>query len=137
MYLIDTDTVIYNLKGNLEVARNLKEHIHDPMKLSVVTLMELYYGAHKSREVAGNLAKIRTLETVFDILPVSSECAEIFGMQKTALEREGRPLDDLDLILASSALAYNLVLVTNNTRHFGRISGLRLANWTTYPEARV
>ena len=62
MYLLDTDTVIYALKGQREVMRNLALHADDPLGVSVITLMELYYGAFRSRQVAGNLAKVRSLE---------------------------------------------------------------------------
>jgi predicted nucleic acid-binding protein len=133
MYLLDTDTVIYSLKGEPAVEKNLREHFHDPMKMSVITLMELYYGAHKSQKIASNLAKIKTLEISFQIIPISEESAEIFGMTKAQLEKAGSPLDDFDLAIASCALTNNLVLVTNNVRHFQRIEGLKLTNWTEYP----
>ena len=133
MYLLDTDTVIYSLKGEPAVKKNLREHFHDPLKMSVITLMELYYGAHKSQKIASNLAKIKTLEISFQIIPISEESAEIFGMIKAQLEKAGSPLDDFDLIIASCALSNNLMLVTNNVRHFQRIEGLKLTNWTEYP----
>jgi len=99
------------------------------MALSAVTLMELYYGAYKSRKVRANLARIRAIEETFEIISVGPEIAETFGDLKAGLEREGLPLDDFDLILAATALCYNLTLVTNNVRHFGRIEGLKLENW--------
>ena len=133
MYLLDTDTVIYSLKGEPAVKKNLRNHFHDPMKMSVITLMELYYGAHKSLKIVSNLAKIKTLALSFEIISISEESAEIFGMTKVQLEKAGSPLDDFDLIIASSALSNNLVLVTNNVRHFQRIEGLKLTNWTEYP----
>ena len=61
MYLLDTDTVIYNLKGVEAVNKHLHLHLYDPIKLSVVTLMELYYGAYKSQKIESNLAKIKNL----------------------------------------------------------------------------
>jgi predicted nucleic acid-binding protein len=133
MYLLDTDTVIYSLKGEPTVEKNLREHFHDPLKMSVITLMELYYGAHKSQKIASNLAKIKTLEISFQVIPIGEESAEIFGMTRAQLEKAGSPLDDFDLIIASCALSNNLVLVTNNVRHFQRIEGLKLTNWTEYP----
>ena len=137
MYLLDTDTVIYSLKGDPAVKKNLREHFHDPMKMSVITLMELFYGAHKSQKIASNLAKIKTLENSFDIIPVGEELAEIFAMTKAQLEKAGSPLDDFDLIIASCALSNNLVLVTNNVKHFRRIEGLKLTNWTEYPAKKT
>jgi len=134
MYLLDTDTIIYNLKGREAVKKNLQRHIEDPMKISIITLMELYYGAHKSQKVAGNLAKVKRLETEFDIIPTGKESAEIFGMLKATLENSGTRLDDFDLIIASCAMAHNLTLVTNNVGHFKRIEGLKLTNWNMTPE---
>jgi predicted nucleic acid-binding protein len=136
MYLLDTDTIIYNLKGHDSVVQNLRIHIHDPIRISVVTLMELYYGAYKSQMVESNLAKIKTLENALDVVSVSRESAEVFGIYKSRLEKQGIPLDDFDLILASCAIANNMILVTNNVRHFERIEGLRLSNWTIYPESK-
>ena len=92
--------------------------------------MELYYGANKSQKLSSNLAKIRTLEQSLEIIPVGVESVGIFGMLKAQLEMSGIRLDDFDLIVASCALAYNLTLVTNNVKHFKRIEGLKLTNWT-------
>ena len=130
MYLLDTDTIIYILKGNAPVQKNLLFHINDPIKTSVITLMELYYGAYKSQKVTGNLAKIKTLEQSVEIITLGVESAEVFGMLKSQLEKTGLRLDDFDLIIAACALAHNLTLVTNNEKHFQRIEGLKVANWT-------
>ena len=129
MYLLDTDTVIYILKGDPVTEANLRKHIHDPIKIGTVTLMELYYGAYKSQKVTSNLAKIRTLENVLEIIVIGEEVAEIFGREKVRLEKEGTPLDDFDLVVGCCALAHNLTLVTNNVRHFKRIEGLQVTNW--------
>jgi tRNA(fMet)-specific endonuclease VapC len=130
MYLLDTDTIIFSLKGNASVQKNLLFHINDPIKTSVITLMELYYGAYKSQKITGNLAKIKTLEQSMEIITPGLESAEVFGMLKSQLEKTGSRLDDFDLIIAACALANNLILVTNNEKHFQRIEGLKLANWT-------
>jgi tRNA(fMet)-specific endonuclease VapC len=129
MYLLDTDTIIYSLKGHEAVQQNLAAHIDEPMLLSVISLMELYYGAYKSQKKASNLSKVKIIEKTFEILPAGSENAEIFGMLKSDLEKHGNPLDDFDLIIAACAMTHNLTLVTNNYRHFERIDGLKLANW--------
>ena len=92
--------------------------------------MELYYGAYKSKKIANNLAKIKIIENTFEIIPVSRELVEIFGVLKSGLEKSGKPLDDFDLILASTAMSHNLTIVTNNEKHFGRIDGLKMENWS-------
>ncbi len=129
MYLLDTETIIYSLKGAKAVQKKLRVHLHDPLKISVITLMELYYGAYKSQQVTGNLAKIKALESSFDLVPPGPEVVEIVGMLKAKLEMEGNRLDDFDLIIAATALTHNLVLVTNNVKHFQRVPGLNVTNW--------
>jgi tRNA(fMet)-specific endonuclease VapC len=131
VYLLDTNIVIYCLKGHEVVNKNLLSHLNDPINISVVTLMELYYGAYKSKKVESNLAKIKTLENSIEVIPLGKEVVEIFGIYKAKLERSGTPLDDFDLILAACAATNNLVLVTNNTKHFKRIEGLKITDWTS------
>jgi tRNA(fMet)-specific endonuclease VapC len=129
MFLLDTDMVIFSFKGHPTVRENIARHRHDPLKISIITLMELYYGAFKSRQAAGNLAKVKILEHNIDIISVGIETAELFGMVKAKLENRGKRLDDFDLVIAACALAHNLTLVTNNTDHFSRITDLKLVNW--------
>ncbi len=130
MFLLDTDMVIYSLKGNEAVKQNLRTHINDPIKITTVTLMELYYGAYKSQKVTANLARLKMIERNMGIISPDEKSAEIFGMIKADLEKKGIPLDDFDIIIASCALVHNHTLVTNNVKHYKRIDGLRLANWT-------
>ena len=130
MYLIDTDTVIYSFKGHAEVVENLKSHLSDSVKISIITYMELYYGAYKSERVMANAARVKTLGQSIEMVPINSAVAETFGMIKAALESGGNRLDDFDLVIAATALANNMILVTNNTDHFRRIDGLRIENWT-------
>lgn len=99
------------------------------LKISIVTLMELCYGAYKSQKVTANLSKIRELEQSFEIIPLNMESVVLFGRIKAQLETNGIRIDDLDLMIASCAVAHNLILVTNNTKHFKRVEGIRLDNW--------
>jgi predicted nucleic acid-binding protein len=130
MFLLDTDTVIYVLKGHEAVMTNLRRHLREAIRISVISLMELYYGAYKSQRVSINIARVRSLEERIEVLPLGKEIAEVFGIQKTKLEKAGTRLDDFDLLLACTALSRNLIMVTNNVRHFQRIEGLKLDNWT-------
>jgi len=133
MYLLDTDTVIYALKGQADVARNLALHADDPLGVSVITLMELYYRAFRSRQVAGNLAQVRALEKAVRVWDLQADAAEVFGALKAQLESDGARLDDFDLGIAACALAHNLTLVSHNSAHFARVRGLRLDDWCVAP----
>jgi len=129
VYLLDTDILIYALKGHSRVRKNLEAHVEEPMALSVISLLELNYGAHKSRHRDANLVKVRALEEAFEVVPVALEISQAFGGLKASLEEKGTPLDDFDIIIAATALSRNLTLVSNNVKHFRRIDGLALENW--------
>lgn len=130
MYLLDTDIIIYSLKGHPVVQKNLRQHSRDPLYLTTISLMELYYGAYKSEKVESNLAKVKTIETGFTLIRAGEEIVELFGRLKAQLETKGQRVDDFDLVITSTALSHNLILVTNNTRHFQRIEGITLENWS-------
>ena len=129
MYLLDTDIIIYSLKGHPVLQENLKRHLNDSLQISIVTCLELYYGAYKSPQVTGNLAKVKRIEETLEVIPLGAEAAEIFGRLKAQLEIKGTRLDDFDLMIAACALTHNLTLVTNNEMHFRRIDGLKVTNW--------
>jgi predicted nucleic acid-binding protein len=129
MYLLDTDIIIYSLKGHPVLQENLRRHLNDPLQISIVTCLELYYGAYKSEQVTGNLAKVKKIEETLEVIPLGTETAEIFGRLKAQLEIKGTRLDDFDLMIAACALTHNLTLVTSNEMHFQRIDGLKLKNW--------
>lgn len=129
MYLLDTDIIIYSLKGHPVLQENLRRHLNDSLQISIVTCLELYYGAYKSPQVTGNLAKVKKIEETLEVIPLGTETAEIFGRLKAQLEIKGTRLDDFDLMIAACALTHNLTLVTNNEMHFQRIDGLKLTNW--------
>ena len=130
MYLIDTDTIIYALKGNEQVLRHFRETAADPKALSVVTYGELLYGALKSQRRQENLAKVRRLQEIFPIIEATNAIIETFVAIKADIETSGKPLDDFDLVIAATAISLGYRLVTNNERHFRRVKELTIENWT-------
>ncbi len=128
-YLLDTDTVIYWLKGNSNISRQVLNAGFHSIAISDITKAELYYGAYKSQKTEENLSAIRNLTERVNFLPFSDPAQALFGEIKAGLEKEGRRLDDLDLMIAAIARSYNLVLVSNNTGHFQRIPSLVIDNW--------
>jgi len=129
MYLLDTDTIIYAIKGEPQVMRRLEERADQPKAVSVITYGELFFGAMKSVAPQANLAKVRRVGELFPVIEVSRAVMETFGSLKAELQKGGKSVDDFDLVIASTALVYSYSLVTNNERHFRNIPGLRLENW--------
>ena len=128
-YLIDTDIIIHSLKGNASVQRHISETASVPKAMSVVTYCELLYGAKRSAHPEKNASTIYRLAEIFPIIGISRSIMESFADLKLSLEKQGRKLEDMDLLIASTALTLNLTLVTNNTKHYQRIKGLNLENW--------
>jgi len=94
---------------------------------SAISVGELYKGAFRSPARDRQLANIeqRVLPAV-TVLPFDVVAAKVFGEVRSVLEAAGTPLADADLLIASTALQYDLELVTGNLRHFSRVPGLRI-----------
>ena len=71
------------------MVRNLENHQHEPLKICVISLMELYYGAYKSKKMNANLAKVRRIEKAFDTIPVDFFISETFGMINPNVAKAG------------------------------------------------
>ena len=129
-YLLDTDICIYIAKqkpGHI-LARFDRMHPGD-VGMSVVTYLELMYGAAKSRQVQANLATIEQLAHLIPVQPLDTAAGTHYGKLRTDLDLRGSPIGAYDLLIAAHALTLELIMVTNNTREFRRVKGLRLENW--------
>lgn len=129
-FLIDSDIIIYSTKGNKVVQDRFTENKQVPKSISVITYGELLYGARRSDHVEKNLAVVHRIKELFPILDVDKAVIETFSILRSEARRSGDNLDDMDLLIASTALTNNLTLVSNNIRHFSKIKGLRLENWS-------
>jgi tRNA(fMet)-specific endonuclease VapC len=130
-YLIDTDILIYSLKNINNVNKKFIERRNSPKSISVITYGELIYGAKKSKNVESNLAKIHRIAEIFPIIEISTSIIETYGELKASLEKSGNIINDMDLLIASTAITHNFILVTNNEKHFKRIDALEIENWST------
>lgn len=129
MYLLDTNILIHFLKGNSQVKENMTRVGQEKLAISELSLAELYYGAYYSQRSKENVARVDKLRLCLYVLSLEEEASRYFGKIKSALRRQGNLIEDLDILIAAVALANDLILVTDNTRHFERIDNLRLENW--------
>jgi tRNA(fMet)-specific endonuclease VapC len=90
---------------------------------------ELLYGAKKSEQTEKNCARVYRLKNLFPVIPVDMPVIEVFSDIKSKYRKEGIVIDDFDLIIATTAIAYNRTLVTNNAKHFEPIKALKLESW--------
>jgi tRNA(fMet)-specific endonuclease VapC len=128
-FLIDTDIIIYSIKGNLEVQAKFKENEKYPFSISVITYGELLFGAKKSKFVEKNLSVVYRIKELFPVINVDKAVIEMFSDLKAKSQKSGKIVQDMDLLIASTAMTHNLTLVTNNIRHFEKIKGLKIENW--------
>lgn len=128
-FLIDSDILIYCLKGEKQVATNFLRHETEAKYISVISYGELLYGAHNSQKIEKNLAVVYKLRNLFRIINVDQAVIEIFAKLKAQNRKVGQIVDDMDLMIAATALCNNLTLVTNNEKHFKGLSGLLVTNW--------
>jgi tRNA(fMet)-specific endonuclease VapC len=126
-YLIDTDWVIDHLNQVERVTTRLHELAPEGLALSVVSLGELYEGVYYSQDPEASEASLqRFLNRELTILGIDEETCKLFGRERGRLRTIGQRIGDIDLMIAATALQYDLTLLSNNRRHFDRIDGLRI-----------
>jgi tRNA(fMet)-specific endonuclease VapC len=129
-YLLDTNTASYIIKGN--VPRVRERLLRVPMAqvaVSTVTEAELRFGVAKKPEAKGLATAVEEFLLRVDILPWDSEAAKNYAAIRVAAERVGRPMGNLDMMIAAHAVAAEAVLVTHDAV-FRRVKGLELEDWT-------
>ncbi len=127
-FVLDTDTVSFALRGQGRVAARLLEHDPSDLCMSSLTLAELRFGA----EAKGSRKLHRAIDAFAEgvpAVPFDAQAAGRFGSVAAALSRAGTPIGVVDTLIAAQALDLGMTLVSNNTQHFKRVSGLKLENW--------
>lgn len=129
MILLDTNicTYIINAKPPEVLARFHRFHLGE-IGISSVVAAELAYGVAKSGS-ARNRSALEMFLTPLEILPFDDKAFWAYGDLRADLERRGKSIGAMDTMIAAHALSLDAILVTNNTREFARVSGLRLENW--------
>src|SRR6266403_244644 len=129
-YLLDTNTASYVIKGKFpRVRERLLEVPMAEVGISVVTEAELRFGVARLPEAT----KLKTVVEEFllrvEVLPWNSEAAQHYARIRSALEKQGEPMGNLDMMIAAQALAVDAVLVTHD-RVFRRVKGLKVEDWS-------
>jgi len=129
LFMLDTDTVSFALRGLGQVASRLQSHKRSELCLSAITVAELRFGAdkRKSRRIH---RVIDAFLSGIDVLPFDAAAAAKFGVVGAALATSGLPIGQMDTLIAAHALSVTATLVTNNEKHFSKVAGLKIENWT-------
>lgn len=131
--MLDTNTVSYILRGQSPRARRKMQNLGEDEEvcISSITEAEIRYGLVKRSLKQETRDRIERFLDTIDILPWDSDAARIYGVTRARLEVAGRPLDNMDLLIGSHAVAAEAVLVTNDRvfRNVGNL--LKTVNWAT------
>jgi tRNA(fMet)-specific endonuclease VapC len=128
--LFDTDVCIRVIRKHpSSILERIQKNAIEDIGISTITLAELECGIAKSSDPDRNRIALIEFLSPFAILDFGQAAAKEYGEIRSNLERRGLPIGPMDLLIAAHARSENLVLVTNNTREFRRIEGLKVENW--------
>lgn len=129
-YMLDTNIIAYAKNNRPEtVLKRLMQHRPEDYCISAITLAELEYGVYNSARPEQNQLALMTFLARIEVVPFDSDAAREYGVIRADLTRRGNLIGANDLLIAAHARALGLILVTNNTREFERVEGLKLENW--------
>ena len=130
--LLDTDTLSAYMRREAAVVTQVEDYLltHDEISFSVMTRYEVLRGL-KAKGATTKLQAFQELCASSDILPLTDDIIDMAADVYADLYNRGELIGEADMLIAGTALVHNLVVVTNNQRHFNRIVGLQLDNWIT------
>ena len=128
-YMLDTNTVSHLIREHPAVVRRVLAVPMSAVCISSITKAELLFGLARRPEAKRLHTAVGEFLRRVDVLPWDSEVAEHYGATRAAMERQGKTLGPLDLLIASHALRAEAVLVTND-RALAQVDGLRVEDWT-------
>jgi tRNA(fMet)-specific endonuclease VapC len=129
-YMLDTNICIGLIRNK---PRNLITKLTDcapgEVGISIITIAELTHGAHKSSQVEQNLLALDQFLFPLEIADFDQQASASYGFVRAFLEREGKVIGSMDMLIGAHALSLGVVLVTNNTNEFSRIPNLQMEDW--------
>jgi len=125
-YVLDSDILIYFLKGEKNIIEKIISLPKDDLYITIINYTELLYGIYNSNKITQNKEKILPFLDNFKILQFDKQSSKIFAKSKAKLKKQGNIIADMDLMIASIAISNKAILFTNNLKHFKRIEELEI-----------
>jgi tRNA(fMet)-specific endonuclease VapC len=130
-YMLDTDTCSYIMKrSNDAVLKRLQQVPVGDVCISVITKSELLFGVELSPRRQQNEVALNAFLRYLEVLDFPDEASLHYAKIRADLKTLGTMIGANDLFIAAHARSLGLMLVTNNTREFGRVRDLAIENWT-------
>lgn len=131
MYMLDTNAVIMGIRHpDWPIFSKLEQHVGRDLCISAVTLGELEYGIKKSRDPVKTRYGVYQFLAGIRVLNFDAEAAKHFGDIFGDLEMKHMRIGDRDTMIAAHARSLGYTVVTNNTREFSRVEGLKYEDWS-------
>lgn len=127
-YLLDTNICIHFFRGKYGVTERFEIAKAENCAISEITLAELVFGAENSEKPVKNHKLIEQLLEIVVVIPIYDSIL-LYGKEKARLRKAGTTISDLDLFIGCSAVENDLIMVTENTNEFERISNIKIENW--------
>ena len=130
MIMLDTNICIYVLKERpLHVLQKFEQH--DSLHISAIVYAELWSGVEKSpkKTKAARDTQLKQFLSLLTVHDWDDAAAKAYATTHTQLQKKGQMIGNMDLLIAAHAKSLDSTLVTNNTREFARVEGLKLENW--------
>ncbi len=127
--VLDTDTISYYLRGDKSIKDKFIEYKYE-LSSTTINYAELVYGLKKR----DNKKYLPTVEMIFDNIKIydfDKKSAKIFATLKADMGKKGLVVADMDLLIASIAIANGETLISNNLKHFEKIDILTVESWKT------
>jgi len=128
-YMLDTNMVSHFIKGVNNVRNKVVSVPMSELAISAITEGELLFGLAKKPEAKQLSMVVHEFLIRVDVLPWDSDVAACYGKLRADLQKKGRVLGNLDLLIAAHALTLGVVLITND-RAFSQVEGLKIEDWT-------
>ena len=127
-YLLDTDIVVFFLRNKKSIAEHLALLSPNDIFVSEVTVAELEYGNRCSGRYEENKWMVDRFLSSVNIVPFS-DAIHLYAEERYRLRMLGQSIEDFDLLIGCTAVSDNLVMVTNNAKHYSRIKDIKIENW--------
>jgi tRNA(fMet)-specific endonuclease VapC len=128
-FLLDTNIAIFYMKGLFDLKEKFRKIPLRNVYISEITLAELKFGVEKSLHIEKNKTTLEDFLCGVQIIPIN-DSIDLFAKEKARLQKLGTTINDFDLLIAVTAVTHNLIMVTNNTKHFKNVQHIKLEDWT-------
>ena len=129
-YLLDTNICIFFIKGQYELNKKIAEVGEQNCFISEITVAELKYGVENSKTIETMRIVVEAFIPKFAVIPIYNSL-DIYAKEKVKLRKQGLLIDDFDILIGSTAVTNEMIMVTNNVAHLSRLDNIVIEDWTT------